>query len=382
MDKNQKGVQRIDMKNIVERIETTLLPKLRYFFNRKRWVRRIIIEQIKYCDEHNDEYYTLYTRPKYAEQVVSVEKETDAQRRTAIIMQGPLIAKDDLTLETVKIYEKLYPGTTVIVSTWEGEDPEIIEQLRKLRSCEVLVNRMPEFSGVLNLNYQVVSTMAGLKRAKELGKEYAFKTRCDFRFLRIGLINYFVALCKAFPVDATVSYQKQRIIVGGDVLASYFRAHWVSDRFSFGTVEDMLAYWDYELDKVDQPKLVMAKLKEETPDKTWKGITEAGLCAEPRIIRNYIMRMEGKEPECTVKKYWELLKKQFITLSPEETGASWQCKAHPNEVTWKGIYYGQQDNASKCLCYNWDFTKWFLLYKGGLQYRPEYELFQKNNSEF
>lgn len=377
----------MDMKSSMKKIETKFLQKLRYYFNRKRWMRRIIIEQIKYCDKHMDEYYTLYTRPKYTEQVVSVERETDAQKRTAIIMQGPLIAKDDLTLETVKIYEKLYPGTTVIVSTWEDEDPKIIEQLRGLHSCEVLVNKKPEFSGVLNLNYQVVSTMAGLKRAKELGKEYAFKTRCDFRFLRIGLINYFVSLCKAFPVDATVPYQKQRIIVGGDVLASFFRAHWVSDRFSFGMLEDMLAYWDYELDQVDQPKPVVEKLKEEPPDKTWKGITESGLCAEPRIIQNYITRMEGKKPECTVKKYWELLKKQFITLSFEETGASWQYHkiyiySLMNETDWKGIYYGERDNVSKCLCYNWDFAKWFSLYSGSLQYRPEYELFQENNSKF
>lgn len=374
----------MDMKSIAEKTETILLQKLRYFFNRKRWMRRIILEQIKYFDKTHDEYYTLYIRPKYAEQVVSVEKETDAQRRTAIIMQGPLIAKDDFTLETVKIYEKLYPGTMVIVSTWEGEDPKIIERLQRLRSCEVLINKKPDFSGVLNLNYQVISTMAGLKRAKELGKEYAFKTRCDFRFVRIGLINYFVALCKAFPVDAAVSYQKQRIIVGGDVFASYFRAHWVADRFGFGTVEDMLAYWDYELDKVDQPRPVMAKLQEETPDKTWKGITEAGLCAEPRIIRNYIMRMEGKAPECTVKKYWEILKKQFITLSFEETGACWQRKTDPPmvETAWKGIYCSQQDNSRKCLCYNWDFVKWFSLYRGDLQYRPGYELFQENNSKF
>ena len=344
----------------------------------------MILQQIKYCDDHYDQYYSLYTRPKYADQVISVESETDAQSRTAIIMQGPLIAKDDFTLETVKIYEKLYPGTTVIVSTWEGENPKIIEQLQRLHSCEVLVNKRPEFSGVLNLNYQVASTVAGLKRAKKLGKEYAFKSRCDFRFLRIGLINYFVALCKAFPVDTAVPYQKQRIIVGGDVLASSFRAFWVADRFSFGTLEDMLAYWDYELDEVDRPRPVMAKLKEEAPDKTWKAVTEAGLCAEPRIIRNYIMRMEGKEPECTVKEYWEILKKQFITLSFEETGASWQRGIDPPlvDTEWQGIYYGQNDSADKCLCYNWDFVKWFSLYRGNLQYKPEYEAFQETNSHF
>ena len=91
--------------------------------------------------------------------------------KTAIIMQGPLVREDDFTLETVKIYEKLFPGTVIIVSTWEDSAEEYVKKLSELSNCIVLLNEPPKFSGILNLNMQVVSTLAGIKKAKELEKD-------------------------------------------------------------------------------------------------------------------------------------------------------------------------------------------------------------------
>lgn len=341
-------------------------------------------QSAKEFERDSDEFCSIYRRPKYSTQIASVEQETDAQRKTAIIMQGPLISKDNFTVETVKIYGKLYPGALVIVSTWENESGEIINQLKKLDNCEVVLSELPVYSGMRNLNYQIYSTMTGIRKAKELGRKYVFKTRCDFRFVKIGLIDFFVALCKEYPINENIHYQKERIIVGGDVLASYFRAFWVADRFSFGQIDDMYQYWNYEMDSYDMLKsVVREKLKKD--QKTWREVTESGLCGEPRIIMNYLKRMNGAIPECSVKNYWEVLKRQFITVSFEETGAYWM-KAKPDwrldESQWKGLYYGKKDSDLKCLCYNWDFAKWLLLYRGEIEYKPEYELFQISNIEF
>lgn len=371
------------VKEFIKYLETVPLKLMKPLPHGQKIMRQYLIQQIKEYEKTNDYYCALCTKPRYASQVVSVEKETVAKKETAIVMQGPLVAIDNFTVETVKIYGMLYPGTTVIVSTWQGgENAQIIEQLKNLENCEVLLNNPPEYSGMLNLNYQVVSTMAGIRKAKALGKEYVFKTRCDFRFLRLGLIDYFVNLCRSFPTENSVTYQTSRIILGSDVLGSFFRAFWVTDRFNFGRVNDMMTYWDYEIDKIDKSKEEVWAYLKRNP-KTWREVTESGLCAEPRIMRNYLKRMEGFELECSVKNYWDALKRQFIMVSFEETGAFWKRDEYrSNETSWKGIYYGERDNNHRCLCYNWDFVKWLSLYTGTLEYRPEYEKFQQENIGF
>lgn len=348
----------------------------------KRYAYQYLMQQTMAYEACGDHYCSLYCRPKHASQLVSVERETPARCQTAIVMQGPLIANDDFTVETVKVYGKLYPGVTVIVSTWADEDQQVLERLRKLNGCKVVLSNKPAYSGVLNLNYQVVSTMAGIRCAKELGLQYVAKTRCDFRFVKFGLIEYLIGLCDAFPVESSVRYQKQRIIVMGDYLGSFFRAFWVADRFSFGCVDDMLSFWNYDLDELDWPKQVVYELLDKEP-KTWREVTEAGLCAEPRIILNYLQRMEGKQPECSVKRFWDVLKRQFITISYNELGAYW-VKPYQgiNEAQVRGEYCGEMDHPYKCLCYNWDFARWLALYQGRLPYEESYEDFQRTNIGF
>lgn len=343
---------------------------------------RILIRQLVVCESCGDHYLSLLRRPKRAKQFVSIEESTPIRRKTAIVMQGPLISKDDFTVETVRIYHKIYPGVVVIVSTWEDEDQEILEKLSRLERCYVVLSKKPAHSGVLNLNYQVVTTIAGIRCAKELGLNYVAKTRCDFRFVKLGLIEYLVGLCDIFPLDKGIRYQHQRIIVMGDYLGSLFRAFWVADRFSFGVIDDMLSFWNYELDSIDRPKEVVRTIIKKTP-KTWREITEEGFGAEPRILLNYLKRVEGSQPECSVKNFWEVLRKQFITLSYDELGAYWfKAGQGVNETSVRGDYYGELDNSSKCLCYNWNFTRWLALYQGSLQYKEEYEKFQNNNIGF
>lgn len=347
---------------------------------RERLINRYMMEQAHTCGKYAGDYYANYRWAKHASTVVSVERITEAHEKTAIVMQGPLVKEDNFTVETVKIYGKLYPGTLVIVSTWSDEDPQIIDQLRELENCIVVLSDFPQHSGILNLNYQITTTMAGLRKAKECGKEFAFKTRCDFRFLRIGLLNYFFSLCRAYPLGGGIPYQKYRIILGSDVAASFFRAFWVTDRYNFGYIDDMLAYWDYELDEIDWSKEYIKEVMLQNRRYTWRERIEAGLGVEPRILRNYIKRTEGCEPECSIKEYWGHVKRQFIMVSFEDTGANWAKYTFCMDRTlWTGVYYSQTDSNAKCLCYNWDFGKWLSLYNGILEYVPEYECIQQQN---
>lgn len=340
--------------------------------------KRLDLKFLQYCfaeqDQRGKEYLSVFKRPKYPEDVVSIEEATEIQKKCAIVMQGPLAKQDDFTINTVRIYGKLYPGVMVIVSTWEGEDPEYIRRLNSEPNCRVICSKTPEHSGFLNLNYQITSTMAGLREAKRIGREYAFKSRTDNRISTKGIFEFLYSVLHSYPVDEATAYQKYRIVAGAESLyGSMFSPFWFSDQFGFGYIDDMLQYWDY-------PQMNDHFSKKDLQNAVWeKGMTinertNADLAAETRIVRNYFLRMENRIPECSVREYWEIIKKQFIIVSHADVGLFWlKYDARFDEAWWQGTYLFD-DNDSKCTSYNWDFFHWLMLYNGAMEYQEKYEL--------
>lgn len=66
-----------------------------------------------------------------------------------------------------------WKGFDVIFSTWVGEENKYTE------NDIVLYNTPPSTSGPANFNYQIVSTINGLVKAKELGYKNVLKIRSD-----------------------------------------------------------------------------------------------------------------------------------------------------------------------------------------------------------
>ena len=319
------------------------------------------------------EYLSIYKYPKYAENVVSIEEETDIQRQSAIIMQGPLVREDNFTLNTVKIYKKLFPGVLVIVSTWENEDQEYIKLLRKETNCKVVCSSLPKHSGILNLNYQIVSTMAGIREAELAGRQYVFKSRCDNRIYKRGIFEFLYSCLHTYPVNESVGYQKYRIVAGGESINSMLRPLWLTDQYGYGYIEDMKKYWNYTQPEVDITREEV--WKEILKDKlTWNERTERSLSAEVCIMKDYFNRMEGNAPECSVKEYWRIIDRQFITVSRADVGLFWfKYDVRHDESRRQGLYFSE-DDETKCLSYNWDFQIWLMLHSGSLKYKEKYEL--------
>jgi len=82
-----------------------------------------------------------------------------------IIVQG-----SNIYVEQIK---KALTDLNVIFSTWVGEEEKYC------KNDNVIFNEIPNYSGPANLNYQKVSTLSGLKKAKELGYNRALKLRGD-----------------------------------------------------------------------------------------------------------------------------------------------------------------------------------------------------------
>ena len=327
--------------------------------------------------ERNYPYYMAYIiRPKNADQVVSIEESDTYTETTGIIMQGPLKQENNFTVETVKLYAKMYPGATVIISTWNNENAKIIEELKSQPNCIVVQNDYPQYSGILNVNYQAWSTLNGIKKAKELGLKYVWKTRADHRYLRKGAVRHMRLLLEEFPVDENVKYQRKRIVTAAAYL---FRPYWNMDQWNFGYIDDMYDYWNHDFVQKDIKSREVTEYLKKNHVK-WIDRTRKHLEAETSILLDYFRRMEGKEPELTVKEYWRRLSAQFIVVGKGEFFQQWikdEFGSKYDETMMSGIYIAD-DTTEKCNSYIWDFGMWLALYKRELVYKEEYEKFKEN----
>ncbi|MBI2552432.1 hypothetical protein HYW17_04000 [Candidatus Uhrbacteria bacterium] len=194
---------------------------------------------------------TLHRRPMYAKDYALVRDAPADHARLAVVLQGPIVRDADFTLETIKFYRIIFPNTPVIVSTWDDEDAEYLDRLRK-EGAEVLVNKKPAYRGPSNINFQITSASAGIQRAKDIGVDYVIKNRTDQRVYSPNSREFLLNLVKAFPLTHNYPLQKQRL--ANLCFATFkYKLYHASDTFIFGAIEDLLLYFDVALVS-DQPR--------------------------------------------------------------------------------------------------------------------------------
>lgn len=319
-------------------------------------------------------FFSYNLRPKKAEQIVSIEKKSPNADKFAIVMQGPLVRKDDFTLETVKTYERIYPGVSIIISTWKTEDAEYIERIKRETSCLVILNEYPQFSGFLNGNYQMVSTVNGIKAAKEKGKEFVFKTRCDYRFYKKGLLEFMHSMLLSYPCSDTLLHQRYRIVITSGRRDDMFRPYFVGDQFQFGSIDDLINFWDNE------ELALNCSLKEfykwcEKGHLSWKQERQYTSI----LTKRYVKKMAGEEIDNSVKAYWEYAKKYLIFMSAKDADV-YYCKYdyRYEETLGSGEFY-RDDSVDSLLSYNWNFVLWNNLYNEKLRYDEKMEKISESN---
>ena len=273
-------------------------------------------------------YYCLIEfLPKYAEDVTPCSLKTDTKpNEYAIVLQGPVL--DGFTAETIRIYRKIFPKAVIIVSTWKSTDSELVAELRSLAD-EVILSDLPSTSGLLNIHYQTKSSYEGSKKAYELGIPYSMKTRTDQRILQPMIFEYFKSLFELFPLDNEfLDVQKERIITasGGGIARPYF----INDFFYFGTSYDMMKFFDFPPDNMDN-EIAASLARLRTRKKNFRGIR---IAPEAHIIKSYVYRTSKRPNECeaTVKRFWEDLRKRFLIISRSEL------------KLWSGKDGGKYDN--------------------------------------
>lgn len=227
-----------------------------------------------------------------------------------IVIQGPIVKENDFTLETCKIYKKIFNNSeTIILSTWDTEDKKYLKNFEAI-GVKVLLSKAPDFAGRANLNYQILSTMKGLKEGEKLGCEYAIKTRTDQRFYSTNLSRDLFNLLMIYPPSP--NYNMHSRLVALSFNSFKYRYYGISDMFLFGNTQDMLKYWNSPLDTKKYEEYKTIKQKD-----LWQQY-----CSETYIALHFLKNI-GVTPEYTLKHTWKIYKDLFIFIDKEILDMYW-----------------------------------------------------------
>ncbi len=171
-------------------------------------------------------------------------------REISFVVQGALDSK--ITPVTIQSIRKNFPGSTIILSTWENSEIKNVDYdvLVLSKDCGSAVYDILGTNN--NINRQLLSTQKGLKCVTT---KFAAKVRSDLCFEDANFLRYF----DAFPTyDPKYKKVRSRLVT----LSLYTRfinisdnaetningmAFYVSDWFLFGYTKDVLEYYSAPL---------------------------------------------------------------------------------------------------------------------------------------
>lgn len=291
-------------------VKENILKLVTYVLKRlpPKRLKRLLILTIKLLSAKGESFITYVERPKKADKI-KVDPLGITYESVAIVMQGPVIFQEDFTCETVKLYFKTFPKVSIILSTWDDLDAITIAGFEKL-GVIVVLNKKPADYGISNINLQLVSTLNGLQRAHELGKEFAVKTRTDQRLYNPFFLSS-LKLLSYFPVTNHNKPVNSKLIVSSMSTLKY-RPFGVTDMLMLGTTEDMVKYWDAPL---DTRKLVFGG------DITVKEFAKKEI-AETYILYNFLKR-NNLDNGITLGNTWAAYSDYFIILDKSSFNIFW-----------------------------------------------------------
>lgn len=323
-----------------------------------RVLRKIMRFAVDRENAKGDSFMTVHTRPRRAAEFGTWPEPGVVPARTAVVMQGPISTDHDFTLETLRLYARQMPGAQLVLSTWADTNEALLAPIRDL-GVAVVLSEKPAFAGLFNVNMQITSSAAGVRRAVTDGADWVLKTRTDQRLLAPDALAFLVALAQVFPVGGGTA-QKHRII-GVGLGSLKFAPYHVTDQTVFGSAEDMLAYWT--------PQLRDTGPREGWPTDSlgiFRSVPIGESCRhsapESYMASQFLLRM-GRTLEWTLVDSWAAYRDHFCFADLSTTDFYWV----------KGQVYSQREHA---FAYDvvsnrteFGFRDWLLLYGG--HYRPE-----------
>lgn len=326
-----------------------------------------------YIRENTSNFCTYKMRPKYADCVeVSNIKSKTNYSQFAIVLQGLIETNYDFTYQSVLYYQKLYPGVHIIISTWEYIDKRVINRFKAV-GCEIVLSKEIQVCGTGNVNYQICTSLAGIKRAKELGALYVLKNRSDLRLFRFGALNFMKSLISNYPIESNNKYGlRGRIVTQGGNPGQMFIPYWLQDFIYFGFTDDLLNLFDIKYSELmihSTPNYLREKYNVVTGDTLREEQTP-----EIYIVKTFLEKYE-KVPY-SVSHFWQLVKDVFMFVDPDTIGSFWGKYDIYNMGWFQCEYDGKKtfSDAKKHI----GFVDFVNIYSGEYKYESWMETISKD----
>jgi len=303
-------------------------------------VRNFLLEAI---EKKEKIFLTYISRPSNSN-YFETQKTVTISPRCGIVLQGQLLKDRDFTLETIRIYKKIFPEAEIIVSTWKDEDQELIEKIKK-EKVNILLNDKPKYGGGTwqpNVNLQIVSSFSGIKMAKKLGCEYVLKTRTDQRIYNSNTLRLFYNLTEKFPI-ATSHNQKKRI-VGVSLNTFTYRMYGLSDMNVFGSIDDMMLFWGVDLDN---------RRGYDIKDISLREFAHLQVC-EVYFVTEFLKKI-GRNLKWTLRDSWEVFAEHLCIVDQQTIGLYWHKYEKHNEYRHPQYYCEKTDKEM-------NFSEWLEIY--------------------
>jgi hypothetical protein len=231
----------------------------------------------------------------------------------AIVLQGPIVSKNSITLRIIQHYFVRYPEVCIVVSTWEdtaASDIAPFVELAKKEKIRLVLNPDPEYPGVFNINRQIISSRNGLSSVLE-DFEYAIKSRTDQVFIAPRFMNHLQTLLNRYSNNF---FDQEKIVISSFNTFA-FRLYGASDMFQFGKTKNLFDYWNQPLDNRDISDLtkVSPNLKEEARKRI----------AEVYLNTNYFIEKLKKEPNYEFIESLDFIAHYFIVADANSLGQKW-----------------------------------------------------------
>jgi len=216
--------------------------------------------------------------------------------KIGIVIQGP-ISNPIILNETLAIYRRNFPNSPISLSTWK--DDQYLPSINVGNEISVIENTYPENPGISNLNFQAVSTVAGINSLKNSGCDFVLKTRTDqvlynSRALDLIYDRFIKAQLKEFERILTTDFN-----------SFLFRAYSPSDQLMFGKVETLSILWSSYMSSDSR------KSSDDIED-----------FAERKLVRAYIGAL-GIPFENTLKQSLEIYRDLYAFIDNEELDLFW-----------------------------------------------------------
>lgn len=325
-------------------------------------------------------FYTQ--RPLKAEDINYRPINNSSNSDLSIVIQGPLKREENFTLETIRIYKLLFPESRIIVSTWQTEDSQIVKEIEK-EGAVVVLSETPVIKGIGNINMQKDSTLAGLKKAQELGCIYSIKTRTDQRIYKTDMFSYFKSLQSTFPVEDILNIrQKGRIVFCQGIFPnSMLIPYHICDFFFFGYTYDLISYFDCEYSQVE---ICMAQYSEQVKKEQLSIGNYFGKIAPETIFPvNYLKRHGVIVDHNDLKKYWQFVTSYMVPVSFDDLNLVWYkyLKLY-NESNTKNDFRNTSSIHYNSYNQNWSFANWLSVKNGQIVMTNDVADFCKKEFEY